>query len=210
MVMGIGKVETAPDPIGNEKKGISFRISSEYFEPAIDRNRVLRNYVSVWGKQAEKAAGLKVGDLVAIHGTLSIRKRDQEGQKAESRSIIAQAIYAADPAMPQYLTAIISGRVGGDPKTGTSNQGSQWASFSIATSRWDDRAKDYKSIWHSIRVFGDLVPPTLDEIFKGTLCCIEGTPYWSRDSRDEKVWHPIVIANAIFGCGRLSPIAAPT
>lgn len=101
--------------------------------------------------------------------------------------------------------AIISGRVGGDPETKRFQNGSQSATFSVATSeRWKDKAtgeQKEKTEWHRVIVWGDgLVDAIGKSLRKGMLVEIVGqieTRKW-QDQQGNDRWSTEIVVKG-FG-----------
>ena len=71
---------------------------------------------------------------------------------------------------------ILIGSLGQDPKIGQTNNGKDYANFSIATSKkWKDQQgeKQEKTTWHNISVWGNLVK-VCNYLEKGSKIYLEG------------------------------------
>jgi single-strand DNA-binding protein len=99
--------------------------------------------------------------------------------------------------------AVLIGNLGADPEIRPTNDGREFASFSIATSEtWTDKAtgdRREKTEWHRIVVFSEgLVRVIKNYVKKGTRLYIEGqlrTRKWIDEENQERYTTEIVLQN---------------
>jgi single-strand DNA-binding protein len=101
---------------------------------------------------------------------------------------------------------VLVGRLGGDPELRTSQQGSQFVTFSVATNRsWQDGKGGWQdeTEWHNITVFGKQCDGIMERYTKGALVFVDGRIQSRRVEKDgeAKTYYGIVAA----GCRLLSP-----
>lgn len=97
--------------------------------------------------------------------------------------------------------ATLIGRLGADPKYGTTRQGGEVANFSVATSEKykNDQGEIIENTdWHNVAVFGNLVSVVKKFLKKGTKVFVEGKlkqkKYTDERGIDRSV-HEVVLSN---------------
>ncbi|MFU8804227.1 MAG: single-stranded DNA-binding protein [Bradymonadaceae bacterium] len=100
--------------------------------------------------------------------------------------------------------AMLIGRLGGDPELRYTQSGDPVANFSLATNEvWNDKsgAKQERTEWHKIVVFGKLAEVVAKHLRKGRECYVEGriqTKDWTDKSGNKRYTTEVVSSTVQF------------
>ena len=96
---------------------------------------------------------------------------------------------------------LLIGNLGRDPEIRTTNNGSNVASFSIATSeRWKDKdgERQEKTTWHNCVVWGPLVKVVESYVHKGSKVAVQGrmeVRKYTNSNNEERTAHEVIVAS---------------
>jgi single-strand DNA-binding protein len=101
--------------------------------------------------------------------------------------------------MASYNRAIICGRLGQDPRHGTTDGGKAWAELSVATS--EKFGGQEKTEWHRVKVWEKAADFCRDYLTKGALVLVEGrieTRKW-QDKEGQDRYTTEIVAQRVQG-----------
>jgi single-strand DNA-binding protein len=101
------------------------------------------------------------------------------------------------------------GNVGDDPKHGTTQSGTSWASFSLATSTV--YKGETQTQWHSCKAWGKTADFIVAHVHKGDKMAFEGTIVYRKVEKDgaKVMYTDIVIERCHFAGSKRQDSAAP-
>ena len=89
---------------------------------------------------------------------------------------------------------ILSGNLGKDVELKTSQGGKSFAHLSLATTDYDFGAKENKTNWHRLTMFGKTAERAEQYLSKGSSIIVEGTIDYQKDREDDKkIWTTILV-----------------
>lgn len=106
--------------------------------------------------------------------------------------------------MKSVNEVILIGNVGNEPEVRATSSGTRVASLSLATNRtWNDRAgaKQEKTEWHRLKVWGSIVDVVEQWVHKGDRLYIRGRIEYSStegDKGEKKYWTDVVVQDLVM------------
>jgi single-strand DNA-binding protein len=102
------------------------------------------------------------------------------------------------------------GNVGDDPKHGTTQSGTSWASFSLATSTV--YKGETQTQWHSCKAWGKTADFIVAHVRKGSKMAFEGTIVYRKAEKDgvKVTYTDIIIERCHFAGSKQTEMAAHT
>lgn len=110
--------------------------------------------------------------------------------------------------MKSVNEVMLIGNVGNEPEVRATSSGARVASLSLATNRtWSDRsgAKQEKTEWHRLKVWGSLVDVVEQWVHKGDRLYIRGRIEYSStdgDKGEKKYWTDVVVQDLVMLGGK--------